>query len=301
MPLPDRSFSRPRVIAAGGPKRKALQGPGGWPRGAGFPTFWGMNQQHRRQQPARTEGVEDLMAGRGLSARLLQRLVAGAERLNLAYAAHGNPPVFATETFPWARRLEAEWRPIRRELDGILDRRGELPAFHEIASEVRAISADADWKTFLIYAYGRHSEPAIRRCPETWRLLRHIPGLKSAMFSIFEPGKHLPPHRGPYNGVLRFHLGLMVPQAPERVGIRILDRVHHWREGEALIFDDAYEHEAWNHSDEVRVVLFVDFEKPLRFPASLTNKAILGLAPFTPYVREGVKAQQAWERGFYGG
>lgn len=259
-----------------------------------------MNQQ-RRQQRSRTDGVDDLMARDGVSARLLQRLVEGAERLNLRYAAHGNPPVFPTETFPWARRLEAEWRLIRGELDGILDRRGALPAFHEIASEVRSISADADWKTFLLYGYGTRSEAAVRRCPETWRLIQGIPGLKSAMFSIFEPGKHLPAHRGPYNGVLRFHLGLMVPDAPETVGIRILDRVYRWREGEALIFDDAYEHEAWNHSDQVRVVLFVDFEKPLRFPASLTNKAILGLAPFTPYVREGAKAQRAWERGFYGG
>ena len=77
------------------------------------------------------------------------------------------------------------------------------------------------------------------------------------------------------------------------------DRVCHWREGEALIFDDAYEHEAWNHSDGVRVVLFVDFEKPTRFPASLINKAILKLSVFTPFIQEGYKAQKAWEKMFY--
>lgn len=251
-------------------------------------------------QKLKTEGLEDTMSRPGLAARLVQRMVDWAERLNLRYSAVGNPPVHDTGTFHWAREIEAEAGLIRAELDRILVRKGDLPAFHEIASEVRSISADSDWKTFLLCGYGIRSEEAIRRCPETWRILQKIPGLKSAMFSIFEPGKHLPPHRGPYNGVLRFHLGLIVPDAPDRVGIRVHDRVCHWREGEALIFDDAYEHEAWNHSDGVRVVLFVDFEKPTRFPASLINKAILKLSVFTPFIQEGYKAQKAWEKMFYG-
>ncbi|MBB5753903.1 beta-hydroxylase [Prosthecomicrobium pneumaticum] len=252
------------------------------------------------RQKAKTAGLEDTMSRPGLAARLVQRLVDAAEALNLRHSAVGNPPVFPTEAFPWAKAIEAEWRLIRAELDRVLVRKGDLPAFHEIASEVRSISADRNWKTFLLYGYGIRSEEAIRQCPETWRILQGIPGLKSAMFSIFEPGKHLPPHRGPYNGVLRFHLGLIVPDEPDKIGIRVADRVCHWREGEALIFDDAYEHEAWNHSDRVRVVLFVDFEKPTRFPARLVNRAVLRLAVFTPFIREGYKAQKAWERMFYG-
>ena len=121
-----------------------------------------------------------------------------------------------------------------------------------------------------------------------------------AIRSYYEPGKHLPPHRGPYNGVLRFHLGLIVPPEPDKIGIRVSDQLCHWEEGKALIFDDAYEHEAWNHSDKVRVVLFVDFEKPTRFPALLTNKAVLNMAVFTPFIREGYKAHKAWEKLFYG-
>ncbi len=259
-----------------------------------------MNQTVSGAQKARTEGLEDTMTRRGWAARTVQRLVDGAERLNLEYSAVGNPPVYATDAFPWAREIEKEWRPIRAELDRILVRKDGLPAFHEISSEVRSISADRDWKTFLICGYGLASQEAVRQCPETWRILQKIPGLKSAMFSIFEPGKHLPPHRGPYNGVLRFHLGLIVPDEPDKIGIRVADRICHWQEGKALIFDDAYEHEAWNHSDKVRVVLFVDFEKPTRFPASLTNKAVLKMAVFTPFIREGYKAHKAWEKAFYG-
>ena len=252
------------------------------------------------QQKAKTTGLEDTMTKDGLVVRSVQRLVDGAERLNLKFATHGNPPVYDADDFPWARAVEAEWRLIRAELDTLLVRKGELPAFHEISSEVRSISSDQNWKTFLICGYGIKSEEAIRQCPETWRILQKIPGLKSAMFSIFEPGKHLPPHRGPYNGVLRFHLGLIVPDEPDKIAIRVEDRLCHWQEGRALIFDDAYEHEAWNHSDKVRVVLFVDFEKPTAFPASLTNKAILNLAVFTPFIREGYKAHKAWEKAFYG-
>ena len=251
------------------------------------------------QQKLRTETLEATMTRQSVAGRVVQKLVDEAESLNLKYSAVGNPPVFPTDTFPWAREIEAEWRLIRAELDRVLVRKGDLPAFHEISNEVRSISADRDWKTFFLCGYGIRSEAAIRECPETWRLLQKIPGLKSAMFSIFEPGKHLPPHRGPYNGVLRFHLGLIVPDDPDRIGMRVHDQLCHWKEGEALIFDDAFEHEAWNHSDKVRVVLFVDFEKPTRLPARLTNRAVLNLAVFTPFIREGYKAHKVWEKMFY--
>lgn len=252
------------------------------------------------QQQSKTTGLDDTMSRASTAARMVQTLVGGAERLNLKYSTVGNPPVFPTDTFPWAREIEAEWKLIRAELDKIMVRKGELPAFHEISAEVRSISDDKSWKTFFLCGYGIKSEEAIKQCPETWRILQKIPGLKSAMFSIFEPGKHLPPHRGPYNGVLRFHLGLIVPPEPDKIAIRVADQVCHWEEGKALIFDDAYEHEAWNHSDKVRVVLFVDFEKPTKFPASLTNKAVLNMAVFTPFIREGYKAHKAWEKIFYG-
>ena len=83
------------------------------------------------------------------------------------------------------------------------------------------ISQDADWKIFPLIAYGIRSQPNIDLCPQTWRVVQGIPGLTTAMFSILEPGKRLPPHRGPYNGVLRLHLGLLVPEPRERAAIRV--------------------------------------------------------------------------------
>ena len=100
--------------------------------------------------------------------------------------------------------------------------------------------------------------------------------------------------------MLRLHLGLIVPEPHDQLGIRVETDVRHWEEGRVLIFDDAYEHEAWNRSDRVRVVLFVDFVKPLKFPANVVNWLVLNLAVFTPFIREGYDNQRKWEQRFYG-
>ncbi|CDO90675.1 aspartyl/asparaginyl beta-hydroxylase domain-containing protein [Mycobacterium triplex] len=249
----------------------------------------------------RTEGVEDTLSRPGLVNRALMGIAEWAQGLNEKYSKLRNRPVYDVAEFPWAADVEREWHHIRAELDALLTRKEELPGCHEILSELRSISTDRDWKSFVFACYGAKSNEAIRQCPQTWRVLQTIPGMKTAIFSVLEPGKHLKPHRGPYNGVLRLHLGLLVPDAPPRtVAIRVDDTVCHWEEGKVLIFDDCYEHEAWNQSNETRVVLFVDFVKPLRFPASFVNRLILNIAAFTPFIREGKKAQKKWEEGFYG-
>jgi aspartyl/asparaginyl beta-hydroxylase (cupin superfamily) len=251
-----------------------------------------------KEQVFTTQGIKPLDRPSKL-VRLFMAAVAAAERMNLRFSKVGNPSVYDNAVFPWAAGIEREWDRIRKELEGVLERKEDLPSFQEISRDVSTISKDRGWKTFLLTAYGIKSEQNMALCPETWRLVQTIPGLKTAMFSIFEPGKHLPAHRGPYNGVLRFHLGLMVPQPRDQVAIRVGNRICHWEEGRALIFDDAYEHEAWNRTDKVRVVLFVDFVKPLRFPANIFNWLILNLAAFTPFVREGHENHREWERSFH--
>ncbi|MGO8952455.1 MAG: aspartyl/asparaginyl beta-hydroxylase domain-containing protein [Rhodomicrobium sp.] len=257
-------------------------------------------QAQRGEQVFATAGVAPLGRPSRL-VRIFGAIVQGAERLNLRYSKVGNPSAYDNKVFPWASEIEWEWRAIRRELDSVLIRKEDLPEFHEIATDIASISKAPGWKTFLLAAYGVKSERNIALCPETWRILQKVPGLKTAMFSIFEPGKHLPAHRGPYNGLLRFHLGLIVPEPRDQVAIRVADRIHHWEEGRALIFDDAYEHEAWNKTDKLRVILFVDFVKPLRFPASALNWLILNIAVFTPFIREGYGKHREWERAFHKG
>jgi beta-hydroxylase len=253
------------------------------------------------QDPAQkfgTAGIKPLERP-SLVTRTFMRVVAFVERLNLKYSKVGNPPIYDNAVFPWMKQIEREWRAIRAELDRVLTRKGDLPGFHELATDVATISQDRGWKTFLLCGYGFRSDANIALCPQTWRICQNIPGLITVMFSILEPGKHLPPHRGPYNGVLRLHLGLIVPEPREQLGIRVENDVYRWKEGEAVVFDDAYEHEAWNRTPHTRVVLFVDFRKPLRFPANVLNWLLLHLAVFTPFIREGMDNQKAWEKKFY--
>ena len=245
-----------------------------------------------------TEGFDPLTRPSRV-VRFFMAVVAGAEWLNLKCAIHGNPPVYDNALFPWAAEIEKASPGIRAELEHVLLRKSELPNFHDISTDVKSISTDDNWKTFFLAAFGNMSERNVAQCPKTWDALRKIPGLKTAMFSIFEPGKHLPPHRGPYNGVLRLHLGLIVPEQSDRLAIRVADRLCHWQEGKVLIFDDAYEHEAWNHTEKTRTVLFVDFLKPLRFPANAVNWLLMNIAVFTPFIREGLDNHKDWEKRFY--
>jgi aspartyl/asparaginyl beta-hydroxylase (cupin superfamily) len=253
---------------------------------------------HRQIQRLATEGIAP-MDRPGLLLGLFMAVVQFAERLNLRYAKFGNPCVYDNDLFPWVAAVESNWTAIRSELDRVLVRRDEFPNVQDITVDARAITKDAGWKTFLLTAYGVRSEPNIALCPQTWRIVQEIPGLKTAMFSVFEPGKRLPPHRGPYNGVLRLHLGLLVPEHSDNLGIRIGAERRSWSEGKVLIFDDAYEHDAWNETAKPRVVLFVDFEKPLRFPANIINRVLLRLAVLTPYLREGHDNLRRWERRFH--
>jgi aspartyl/asparaginyl beta-hydroxylase (cupin superfamily) len=255
----------------------------------------------RDHSPAQTFGTAGIkpLTRPSLTTRAFMTVVAMIEWLNLAFSKVGNPPIYDNAVVPWTRDIEREWRSVRAELDRVLTRKEELPGFHELAADVASISRDRGWKTFMLAGYGFKSEANIRLCPETWAACQKIPGLITVMFSILEPGKHLPPHRGPYNGVLRLHLGLIVPEPRERLGIRVDNSIYRWTEGEAIVFDDAYEHEAWNRTPHTRVVLFVDFRKPLRFPANVLNWLLLNLAVFTPFIREGVDNQKAWERKFY--
>ncbi len=221
------------------------------------------------------------------------------ERRIAHHSLHGNPPIYKNSEFQWALEIERDWHLIREELMSVLKRRDELPSFHEVVKEVSTITSDNNWKTFMFYGYGVAVEENIKACPNTAKLLQKIPGMKTAFFSILSPGKHIPAHRGPYNGVLRYHLGLVVPEPKEKCRIRIDEEIANWDEGESLIFDDSFDHEVWNETEGVRVVLFVDFVRPLSFPFNLMNRFILNAAMFSSYIQESSEKMKAWEKQFY--
>jgi beta-hydroxylase len=234
-----------------------------------------------------------------LFAKLMVQVQNAGEALLARFSVHGDVPVFDNRRFPWTKSLEAEWPKIRAELDKVMVRRDAMPSFHEIIKEVSTITTDQNWKTFFLKGVGLNCEENARQCPETMRLLNGIPGITTAFFSILSPHKHIPQHRGPYVGVLRLHLGLQVPEPKEQCRIRIANEIYHWDEGRCLIFDDTYNHEVWNDTDGYRVVLFVDFARPLRFPFNWLNRLVVNLAPLAPFLREAQGKHKTWEKKFY--
>lgn len=221
------------------------------------------------------------------------------ENFNVRFAKYGNPPIYDNSTFPWVKEIEDNWEKIRKELDQVMERREDLPSFHEIMPEVETITKDNNWKTFFLAGYGLESDENSKKCPETMRLLKKIPGMKTAFFSILSPNKHIPAHKGPYNGVLRYHLGLKVPEPKEQCRIRIDEQITHWNEGESVIFDDTFNHEVWNDTSGFRAILFVDFVRPVKFPFNLFNNLIVSAAAFAPFIKEAEVKHKEWEKEFY--
>ncbi|MGH9114206.1 MAG: aspartyl/asparaginyl beta-hydroxylase domain-containing protein, partial [Acidimicrobiales bacterium] len=207
-------------------------------------------------------------------------------------------PFLSSGTFDWIPRLEAATATMQAELDSVLSNRADLPNFQDIATDQVSITDDDRWKTFFFFAYGFRSDANCARCPETARLLDSVPGMTTAFFSILGPRKHIPPHRGPWRGVLRYHLGLRVPGPEGACRIRVGPQTEHWHEGASLVFDDGYEHEAWNDTDDVRVVLFADVLRPLRAPAGGINRGLLKAIAYSPFVRDARARHEAWERRF---
>jgi beta-hydroxylase len=211
---------------------------------------------------------------------------------------HGDPQVYSAADFPWVKEVEARWRQVRAELDRVMVFRDQMPSFQEILKEVSPIQTDHNWKTYFLAGIGMDCRDNAARCPETMKVLSLIPGMTTAFFSILSPGKHIPPHRGAYNGVLRLHLALQVPEPREKVRIRIARQICHWEEGKCLIFDDTFNHEVWNDTDGYRVVLFVDFARPLRQPWDWLNKKLLSLSALAPFLREANDRQRQWQKKF---
>ena len=211
------------------------------------------------------------------------------ERL-IARTPDGNRTFFDEASFPWIETIESQWKAIREELDGLLLERDRVPNFQDISADQKILTERDQWKTFFLHAYGHRVLENCRRCPRTAAALSQIPGMKTAMFSILAPGKHVPEHRGPYKGVLRYHLGLLIPPQPEGAcRIRVGDDVRRWEEGKSLVFDDAHPHEAWNESDRYRAILFVDFLRPLPEPLSTLNSIMVWRIGTTPFITEAVQ------------
>jgi beta-hydroxylase len=235
---------------------------------------------------------------RQLRQKILSRLIMWYESRIPAHSAVGTGPLIAHEEFPWAETLERSWSEIRGELDELIAHYDALPNIQDIATDQSGLTQDDRWKSFFFFVFGDKFEANCQRCPKTAALLESIPGITTAFFSILGPHKYLRPHRGYYRGIVRYHLALRVPENSSACGIRVADEEVHWSEGTGFFFDDTYRHEAWNKTPEVRVVLLLDIVRPLPFPYSMLNKAIIYGMARSPGIRNAKTRHKAWERSF---
>ncbi|RZT18498.1 aspartyl/asparaginyl beta-hydroxylase (cupin superfamily) [Mycobacterium sp. BK558] len=207
----------------------------------------------------------------------------------------GRTEFFNPANFPWIAEVEARADEIQAELDGLLAEVEQLPNFQDIQEEQRQLTQDDRWKVFAFYAYGGRADANCRRCPRTAEIVESIPGMTTALFSVLLPHKHIPPHTGPWKGVLRYHLALRTPADEKLARIRVGSTVEHWRRGRSMVFDDTFEHEVWNDSDETRVVLFVDVIRELPWYLAIPNRAFIGAIRRSPYIRRALANSEAWQ------
>jgi len=174
------------------------------------------------------------------------------------------PPILDAATyFPDALKFVAAWPAIRAEADAVMENFTRIPRFHDIMPEQADISANdgRDWRLFVLKAYGVANRRNMAACPKLAAIVASAPDVLSASLSFMEPGKHVPAHRGPFRGVIRFYLGLCVPRLADGRPAPILkidDVDYRVGDGEWLLWDDTFTHEAWNHGDTIRCVLLLD-------------------------------------------
>jgi aspartyl/asparaginyl beta-hydroxylase (cupin superfamily) len=225
-------------------------------------------------------------------------ILLGFERLIGSFSPVGNPPVFNNEAFPWTRKLEENWEDIRAELDVLLQFHSRLPNLQDIQEEQQYITTDDKWKTFFLLGFGNECSLNMEKCPKTTALIREIPGIQTALFSILSPGKHITRHRGVYKGLIRSHLGLLIPGEWGDCRMQVDDQWVKWREGEMAVFDNTSYHEVWNDTDHIRVILMIDVVRPFPAPLSWINEGIIKLIARSPYVTNALKKHKKWEQEF---
>jgi len=180
-----------------------------------------------------------------------------------ATSAVPNRPYLDLAAFPELELLRGNWQAIRDEARALYD-----------AGHIRATEGHDDvygnslfkkgWKRFYLKWYGDPLGSARRLCPTTVALLDRLPTVHAAMFSLVGPHSRLGKHRDPLGASLRYHLGLVTPNS-DACRILVDGQPYGWRDGEGVLFDETYLHWVENDTDQTRIVLFCDIERPLRW------------------------------------
>uniref|UniRef100_K3W7Q2 Aspartyl/asparaginy/proline hydroxylase domain-containing protein n=1 Tax=Globisporangium ultimum (strain ATCC 200006 / CBS 805.95 / DAOM BR144) TaxID=431595 RepID=K3W7Q2_GLOUD len=179
-------------------------------------------------------------------------------------------PQWDCEAFPWIATLERMFPVIKEELLALKHKQGFQPYRAPTwASSIRAndglgsVGHDAgDWNVFYLFLHNVDFSTNRALCPNTVAVIKSISShYDHAFFSALAPQTHIKKHHGPTNKKLRCHLPLIVPK--DKCRLRVGDETIYVQEGKCFVFNDSFEHEAWNDDPHhSRIVLIVDVWHP---------------------------------------
>ena len=207
-------------------------------------------------------------------------------------------PFLRNEDFPFLQMFTDNWEKIRDEVQVILKNREEIPAFQEVSPDQSKIAQGKNWRTFFLYGFGEKLNKNCAQAPFTSSLLEKVPNIEISWFSILSPGYHIPPHQGVSKGILRAHLGLLIPKDAESCRIRVDKEFRVWKPGQIFVLDDTYEHEVWNNTDDERVILIFDFDRPMKWQGRALLHFLIRVMKFTAFYLEPKKNLANFEDRF---
>lgn len=173
-----------------------------------------------------------------------------------------NKPLLNVDDIDDLKNLRDNWQVIRDEAIS-LSADGKIKAADKLNDAGFNSFFRQGWTRFYVKWYGDELPSAIEQCPKTVELLKQAPSVKAAMFASLPAGSELKPHRDPFAGSLRYHLGLVTPNSDDCY-ILVDGQRHSWRDGEDVLFDETFIHEAHNKADQDRIILFCDVTRPMR-------------------------------------
>ena len=256
------------------------------------------NQSNETKNKDKKKKKNDGPLGHSWLVRYGKRLRKPTNRILVKYSKVGDPPVYPAYTFDWQKDIEANWQAIRDEALAVLSHRSAVPVLREVSPDHDRIAVDEKWQSYFLWGYGYRMHMNCDRCPQTAKIVERIPGLRSAFFSIHAPHLHIPRHKGVTKGMLTCHLGLAVPKERSRCRMMVEDQELIWEEGKSFVFDDTYHHEVWNDTDDDRVILLVQFDRPLRFPGNLLYKAFMRGIRWSPFVQDAKRNVLKWDKAY---
>lgn len=171
--------------------------------------------------------------------------------------------------FPWLREIEDAVPGMLDELHAVLADGNDFAPYVEATDDrphaANPLINDPSWGAYYFWRNGEIVPESAARCPVTMKMLQMAPMPRIdqrspiALWSLLKPGTHIQPHHGLLNTRLICHIPLIVPND---CALRVGNETRAWRSGEALIFDDSFEHEAWNRSRDTRVILLFEIWRP---------------------------------------